>query len=132
MRGSSLGAMLGAALVALPAVGLLTMGFLPEQEAYANADYGFSLLSALSGAGCIGYSMYHISRFGITVHSWPAIARLAPAAAFSDGPDAGENWPLLVALLFGPIPVLLAGFGGWIEACDVSRDPHPAAQYPLA
>jgi len=107
---------LGAALVALPAIGLLVVDLLPQQEAYANADYGFSLLAALGAEGCIGYLVgYIFSCFDIPVYSCPIFAWLRPEPVVSASVP-GERWPLLVALLFGPIMVLLAGLGGWVEA----------------
>ena len=40
-----------------------------------------------------------------------------PARAFAPAPglsERGEAWPLFVALLFGPLVVLISGLGGWV------------------
>src|SRR3954451_15524766 len=113
-RGPTLGTALGAALVTIPGIGLFLTGLLPQQDVYA--DYGFSLLAALGAAECIGYLAGHIPRrFGLSFRSYPVLAWVTPTAVTStDGPCEGENWPLLVALLFGPISILLAGLGGWV------------------
>ena len=91
---------------------------LPQQEAYANAEYGFSLLAAVGAAGCIGYLLSAIFR----LHRAPFGFRgllfgLSSVAAFSaNGLAGGEDWPLLVALLFGSFLLLFSGLGGWVDA----------------
>jgi hypothetical protein len=48
--------------------------------------------------------------------------------AFSvDGRGGGEDWPLLVALLFGSFLMLFSGLGGWVDAYPrVTRPAVPA------
>jgi hypothetical protein len=42
------------------------------------------------------------------------ITRLPNAANVTNDDVPGEDWPLLISLLFGPLLVLLAGLGGWV------------------
>jgi hypothetical protein len=91
---------------------------LPQQEAYASAEYGFPLLAAVGAAGCIGYFLSAIFR----LHRAPFGSRgllfgSSSVAAFSvNGRGGGEDWPLLVALLFGSFLILFSGLGGWVDA----------------
>ena len=91
---------------------------LPQQEAYASAEYGFPLLAAAGAAGCIGYLLSAIFR----LHRAPFGSRglllgSSPVAVFSvNGRGRGADWPLLVALLFGSILILFSGLGGWVDA----------------
>jgi hypothetical protein len=91
---------------------------LPQQEAYASAEFGFPMLAAVGAAGCIGYLLSAIFRLqraqfgprGLLFGS-------SSLAAFSvNGRGGGEDWPLLVALLFGSLPILFSGLGGWVDA----------------
>ncbi|HET7479617.1 MAG TPA: hypothetical protein VFJ72_08905 [Rubrobacteraceae bacterium] len=94
--------------------GLLTY-FAPHDEAYAGADYGISLLATLGAAGCIGYLASRISlRLDLLPRLRPAASGLLPSALTTAGPETGEDWPVLVALLFGLFLMLLAGLGGWV------------------
>ena len=81
-------------LLALVLIGLLADVARPE-EAYAGIGYGLSLLAflgAAGGAACL-------------------TSRLAASPGLS---VRGEGWPVLVALLFGPLAVLISGLGGWV------------------
>ena len=104
---------------------LLADVLLPQQDAYASAEYGFPLLAAVGAAGCIGYLLSAIFR----LHRSPFGSRgllfgASSVAAFSvNGRGGGEDWPLLVALLFGSFLMLFSGLGGWVDA-------HPRATRP--
>lgn len=101
-------------LLVVLASGLLTY-FAPHDEAYAGADYGISLLAALGAASCIGYLASRLSlRLDLLPYPRPAASGLSPSAVVTGGLETGEDWPLLVALLFGLFLMLLAGLGGWV------------------
>ncbi len=100
---------------------LLADILLPQQDAYASAEYGFPLLAAVGAgvgaAGCIGYLLSAIFR----LHRAPFSSRgllfgSSSAATSVDGGGSGEDWPLLVALLFGSFLMLFSGLGGWVDA----------------
>ncbi len=99
------------------AVPLLVLLLLPDalgrDEAYAGIDYGYALLALLGSAGCLGYLA---SRLSSRLDSLPIRARtiLVPARSDTSGDAIGEDWPLLVGLVFGPLILLLAGLGGWV------------------
>lgn len=104
----------------LPALGLLFSGLLvellPPEEVYASLDYGFSLVALLGAAGCMGHLAILLSRASAGrafACCLPAGAPAEPAAP-SGVTHCSHEWPVLVALLFGPLPVLLAGLGGWV------------------
>lgn len=88
-------------------------GLLPQ---ILHADAGFSLLAAV-GAGAIGVAgcfgvLILASRLRLPLGPRGSLPTPAPAARRSEVP--GRDWPLLVALLFGPFSLLLAGLGGWV------------------
>ena len=101
-------------LLALVLIGLLADVTRPE-EAYAGIDYGLSLLAFLGATGCM---VCLTSRLAARMDPLPWAGPAAPAArAFASAPGLlvrGERWPLLVALLFGPLVVLISGLGGWV------------------
>ena len=104
----------------LPALGLLLLGLLANlstrEEVYANPEYGFSILALFGTAGCIGHLAASISRRpGALVFACLIPVRVLPVAAVPEGVtrSTGE-WPVLVALLFGPLVFLLSGLGGWV------------------
>ena len=109
----------------LTAVFLLLADILiPQQDAYASAEYGFPLLAAVGAAGCIGYLLSAIFR----LHRAPFTSRgllfgSSSAAASVGGRGSGEDWPLLVALLFGSFLMLFSGLGGWVDACPRATRP---------
>ena len=101
-------------LLALVLIGLLADVARPE-EAYAGMDYGLSLLAFLGATGCM---VCLISRLHSRLDplAWMVPGTLA-ARSFASAPGhsaRGERWPLLVALLFGPLVVLISGLGGWV------------------
>jgi hypothetical protein len=114
----------------LPAIWLFLAGFLPQQDVYANADYGLSLLAALGAVGCVGYLLASISRYYQAPFGSPTLLTgLSSEKLVSAGnPGEGEDWPLLVALLFGPFLVLFSSLGGWVEARGLSRRARRATQ----
>lgn len=101
-------------LLALVLIGLLADVARPE-EAYAGIGYGLSLLAFL---GAAGGAVCLTSRLAASLDPLPWAGPVAPAArALASAPGLslrGEGWPLLVALLFGPLAVLISGLGGWV------------------
>jgi len=114
----------------LPATWLFLASFLPHQDVYANPDYGLSVLAALGTAGCVSYLLAFFSRnYQVPFGSPTLLVGLSSAKVVSAGsPGEGEDWPLLVALLFGPFLVLFSGLGGWVEARGLSRGSRRATQ----
>lgn len=108
-----------ARLGADPLLVVLLAGLLTDvaanDEAYAGLHYAVSLLALLGAAGCI-VSFTHRLSSGLEPLPWarPTASRLPVPAVLANVPESAEDWPLLVALLFGPFVVLLAGFGGWV------------------
>ena len=102
------------------ALGLLLLGLLgnlsSREEVYANPEYGFSVLALLGAAGCIGHLAANLSRRSGTLDFACCVPiRVVPTAAVPAGGPAGAGeWPVLVALLFGPLVFLLSGLGGWV------------------
>ena len=102
------------------AVGLLVLALLTSlcsrEELYANLEYGFSVLALFGAAGCIGHLAATISlRSGSWAFAPWVPVRVMPAAVVPGGvPGGAAGWPVLVALLLGPLVVLLAGLGGWV------------------
>ena len=91
---------------------LLIPNWLDPEEAYTAVEYSYALLAAFGAAGALGYlAIYFASSLdfppvfdGVRLSRTPEIA----------GDTPGEDWPLLVALVFGPVVLLLAGLGGWV------------------
>lgn len=106
--------------ISCPAFGLVLFGllvnFFSREEVYANLEYGFPMLALFGAAGCIGQLTVSISRRSGT----PASACCIPtgvlrATVVSDGVRGDtSDLPVLLALLFGQLVVLLAGLGGWV------------------
>ena len=113
----------------LPAIWLFLAGLWPQQDVYASADYGLSVLAVLGTAGCIGYLWAFISRYNLTAFGTTALPAWPSSSAIvtSGSPGRGEGWPLLVALLFAPLPILFSGLGGWVEARSIPRGALRAA-----
>ena len=107
---------------------LLASILFPQQDAYASAEYGVPLLAAVGAAGCIGYLLSAIFR----LHRVPFSSRgllfgSSSASTSLDGGVSGEDWPLLVALLFGSFLMLFSGLGGWVDARPrITRPALPA------
>jgi hypothetical protein len=104
----------------LPALGLLLLGLLANvssrEEVYANPEYGFSILALFGAVGCIGHMAASLFRRpGALDFACRIPVRVLPAAAVPGGVwrSIGE-WPVLLALLFGPFVFLLSGLGGWV------------------
>ena len=101
-------------LLALVLIGLLTDVARPE-EAYAGIGYGLSLLALL---GAAGYAARLAGRLATRLDPLPWASPAAPAARAETSSSRlsvrGEGWPVLVALLFGTLAVLLSGLGGWV------------------
>jgi hypothetical protein len=103
-----------------PAFGLVLLGllvnFFSREEVYANLEYGFPMLALFGAAGCIGQLTVSISRRSGTLASaccipmWVLRARVVRDGVRGETSDL----PVLVALLFCPLVVLLAGLGGWV------------------
>jgi hypothetical protein len=99
-------------LLALVLVGLLADVARPE-EAYAGIGYGLSLLALL---GVAGYAARLTGRLATRLDPlpWAGPAAARTSTSVQDVSAKGEGWPLLVALLFGPLAVLISGLGGWV------------------
>jgi hypothetical protein len=101
-------------LLAIVLVGLLADVAHPE-EAYAGIDYGLSLLAFLGATGCV---VCLTSKLATSLEPLPWTSQVAATIrAFAPAPGLylrGETWPLFVALLFGPLVVLISGLGGWV------------------
>ena len=95
---------------------LLADIFLPQQDAYA--EYGFPFLAAVGAAGCVGYLLSAILRLYRAPLGSRGLLFGSPSVATSsaNGLAGGEDWPLLVALLFGSFLILFSGLGGWVDA----------------
>lgn len=114
---------------ALFAIWLLLVDVSPQQDVYANPDYGLPLLAALGTAGCLSYLLTAIFRlYRAPVGSRGVLSRSSSVEAFAaGGRGGGEEWPLLVALLFGSFVMLFSGLGGWVDAHPrVTRPALPA------
>ena len=103
-----------------PGFGLVLLGLLvslfSREEIYASLEYAFPLLALFGAAGCIGQLTVSISRRSGTLASACCVpVEVIRAAVVSHG-LRGETrrLPVLIALLFGPFVVLLAGLGGWV------------------
>ena len=103
-----------------PAFGLVLFGVLvycfSREEVYANLEYGFPMLALFGAAGCIGQLTLSISRRSGALASACCISKwILRARVVRDG-VRGEtsDLPVLIALLFCPLVVLLAGLGGWV------------------
>ena len=103
-----------------PAFGLLLVGllvnFFSREEVYANLEYGFPMLALFGAAGCIGQLTVSISRRSGTLASACCIPKWVLRARVVRDGVRGEtsDLPVLIALLFCPLVVLLAGLGGWV------------------
>ena len=103
-----------------PAFGLVLLGllvnFFSREEVYANLEYGFPMLALFGAAGCIGQLTVSISRRSSTLASACCIPKwVLRARVVRDGVRGGtSDLPVLIALLFCPLVVLLAGLGGWV------------------
>jgi hypothetical protein len=106
--------------VSSPAFGLVLLGLLVNlssgEEIYASLEYAFPLLTLFGAAGCIGQLTVSISRRSGTLASACRVpAEVLRSTLESPGVlrETGRL-PILMALLFGPLVVLLAGLGGWV------------------
>ncbi len=103
-----------------PAFGLVLLALLvnlfSREEVYANLEYGFPLLALFGAAGCIGQLTVSISRRSGALASACCIPKgiLRTTAVRAVVRGAADDLPILMALLFGPLVVLLAGLGGWV------------------
>ncbi len=101
-------------LLAIVLIGLLADVARPE-EAYAGIGYGLSLLAFLGAAGCAARLTARLAtRLGPLPWASPAAPAARAETSASGLSVRGEGWPLLVALLFGPLAVLFSGLGGWV------------------
>ena len=107
--------------VSSPAFGLVLLSLLVNltsgEELYASLEYAFPLLTLFGAAGCIGQLTVSISRRSGTLASAccvPVEVLRSTLERHSSLKGQTENLPVLMALLFGPLVVLLAGLGGWV------------------
>ncbi len=103
-----------------PALGLLLFSLLTHlssrEDLYANPEYGFSVLALFGAAGYIGHLAASIPRrSGAWAFARSGTVGVLPAALVPGVvPSGPAGWPVLVALLLGPLVVLLSGLGGWV------------------
>ena len=101
-------------LLALALVGLLADVPRPE-EAYAGLGYGLSLLAFLGATGCLVCLTSRLrTRLDPLTWTGPSALTVRPFASAPGLSARGEEWPLLVALLLGPLVALISGLGGWV------------------
>ena len=106
--------------VSSPAFGFVLLGVLvslfSREEIYAGLEYAFPLLALFGAAGCIGQLTVSISRRSGTLASACCIPEGILRATLASEGVRGEarHLPILMALLLGPLVVLLAGLGGWV------------------
>ena len=106
--------------ISTPAFGLLLFGVLvnlfSREEVYANLEYGFPMLALFGAAGCIGQLTVSISRRTGTMVSACCIPTGILRTTVVRNGVSGEtsDLPVLLAILFGPLVVLLSGLGGWV------------------
>lgn len=94
----------------------LAAELLSGDEVYANLEYGFSLVALSFAAGCVSQLVFLVYRHSGNLASACCMPTGVLPAAMAPGSriSGGEGWPVLIALLFGPLCVLLAGLGGWV------------------
>lgn len=95
----------------------LLWGLLFDVETYVNVEYGFSLAAAIGAIGCLGYlAAYAYWNSDYLSSACSVLSGVRPLEVHRSCGIRLENadWPLLVALLFGPFSMLLAGLGGWV------------------
>ncbi len=104
--------------IVFPVLGLLLVGLLANlssrEEIYANPEYGFSVLALFGAAGYIGYLAASIPRRSEVWAFYRSATGVVPAASFVPGAGGPAGWPVLVALLLGPLVFLFSGLGGWV------------------
>ena len=106
--------------VSSPAFGLVLLGLLvslfSREEIYTGLEYAFPLLALFGAASCIGQLTVSISRRSGTLASACCIPVevLRSTLQSHSLPGHTGRLPVLMALLFGPFVVLLAGLGGWV------------------
>jgi hypothetical protein len=106
--------------VSSPAFGFALLGLLvsliSREEIYAGLEYAFPMLALFGAAGCIGQLTVSISRRSGTLASACCIPVEVLRSTGERRSLSGQTGrlPVLMALLFGPFVVLLAGLGGWV------------------
>lgn len=95
----------------------LFWGILSDSGTHVGVEYGFSLLAVFGTVGCLDLLVAHVYR-GPGYLSFVSSILGGAGALEARRPGgvrvASADWPLLVALLFGPFSMLLAGLGGWV------------------
>ncbi|CAN5544739.1 hypothetical protein BH24ACT22_BH24ACT22_18700 [soil metagenome] len=95
----------------------LLWGLLFDAETYVNVEYGFSLVAAIGAIGCLGHlAAYAYRNSGYISSACSVLSGVRPLELrrSCDVHLDNTDWPLLVALLFGPFSMLLSGLGGWV------------------
>ena len=96
---------------------LFLLGLLPQHELFTNPEYVLSLLAAVGTASFLGYLAVLVQRHHRLATCQRTAAVVAPGPISAGDPEhPGEDWPLLMVLLFCPLPILLSGLGGWVQA----------------
>jgi hypothetical protein len=96
-------------------VALLFGEAVASEEAYVGVGEAVALLAVL---GC---AAGHLAFFALRLQAtdcglWTAIRAFSGGSSFDAASRPGKNWPVLITLLFGDIPILFAGLAGWVEA----------------
>lgn len=97
--------------------GLCVVVLLSDHGLCLDPEHGLPLLAAMGTVGCVGQLLTLLGKLRL----YPGATFATPGclsgpALGTSGERRGEDWPLLVALLFGRITVLFSGLGGWVEA----------------
>ncbi len=103
--------------VAVTLIVYLVWDLLPRLTSYGSIEYELSILAALGTAGCLGHlaaRAYRNSGGLADVCSLFGVAPTPNVCSRVETSVESASWPLLVALLFGPFSLLLAGLGGWV------------------
>jgi hypothetical protein len=99
-------------------ISLVIAGLLAEvvnhEEAFAGMDHGLFFLALLGAAGCIVSFTGRLSSNPDPLPGAGFVHGPGPSAALPVVGVRGEDWPVLVALLFGAITGLISGLGGWV------------------
>lgn len=95
----------------------LVWDLLPRLTSYGSIEYEISVLAALGTAGCLGHFAVRVYQSSGGLSHLCSLLSVVPTPdtlSHTETPVESADWPLLVALLFGPFLVLLAGLGGWV------------------
>lgn len=90
---------------------------LASEEAYAELAHAvalFAIFGSAASAGCLAFLAFRV--YAGDPGLWATLPSTSRKSFSDETSDKGEDWPLLITLLFRKIPVLFAGLAGWVEA----------------